>query len=122
MIEIKSATLGGLLEAARNTFPNEFFALLGSRRRNNLIDEVIVVPAIYGRAHTLVKSGFIPVDFNIAGSVHSHPTSSNKPSKADLHSFPVFGSIHLIISYPFTIENVSAYDSGGRSREFRVVE
>lgn len=122
MIQIKRSTLRGLLYAASNTYPNEFFALLGSRHRNNEIDEVIVVPAIYGRVHTLIKSSLIPIDFKIVGSVHSHPTSQSKPSRADLHSFPVFGSIHLIIPYPFTIESVQAYDSGGRKIELKVVE
>lgn len=122
MILIKRVTLEGLLQAARNTYPNEFFALLGSKHRNEVIDEVIVVPAIYGRAHALIKSGYIPVDFNIVGSVHSHPTHSNKPSKADLHSFPAFGKIHLIISYPFTMESINAYDSSGRKTGWRVVE
>ena len=122
MASIKRATLEGLLGAAKNTYPNEFFALLGSRHRNNIVDEVVVVPAVYGKRHALVKTGLVPLDFSILGSVHSHPGPSNRPSRADLHSFPRFGSIHLIISLPFTMETVGAYDSKGRGIELEVVE
>jgi len=122
MIRVKRATLEGILEAARNTYPNEFFALLGSSHRSNVIDEVIVVPAVYGKTHALVKSWLKPVDFSIMGSVHSHPGPSNRPSKADLHSFPSFGRIHFIISYPFNLESASAYDSTGKKLEWAVAE
>ncbi len=122
MISIKRATLEGLLEAARNTYPNEFFALLGSTHRNSTIDEVVMVPTVYGKAHAIIKSGLVPVDFNIIGSIHSHPGNSNKPSVADLHSFPSFGSVHFIISYPFTIERINVYSARGKELEWKVVE
>ncbi len=122
MISIKRATLEGLLEAARNTYPNEFFALLGSTHRNNVIDEVIVVPAVYGQRHTIIRSGLVPLDFNAVGSVHSHPGNSSRPSVADLHSFPSFGRVHFIISYPFTIESTNAYSASGKELEWRTVE
>ena len=122
MYTIKRATLEGLLEAAANTYPNEFFALLGSSRKNNVIDEVVIVPAVYGRSHTLVKTGHIPLDLKVMGSIHSHPGPSAKPSKADLHSFPAFGSIHLIISHPFSMNSVAAYDVAGHRIEVKVAE
>ena len=96
--------------------------MLGSTRKNNTVDEVIMVPAVYGTHHALVKSGHYPLDFNAVGSVHSHPGRSNKPSKADLHSFPKFGSVHLIIAYPFNLESVQAFDVNGREIELEVVE
>lgn len=122
MILIKRATLEGLLEAASNTYPNEFFALLGSTHRNNVIDEVIVVPAVYGKRHTIIRSGLMPLDFNVTGSVHSHPGNSNRPSVADLHSFPGFGSVNFIISYPFTIESTNAYSASGKELKWGIVE
>jgi len=122
LIEIKKGTIEGLLEAAKNTYPKEFFALLGSTRKNNTVDEVIIVPAVYGTHHALVKSGYYPLDFKAVGSVHSHPGPSNKPSKADIHSFPSFGRIHLIISFPFNLENVKAFNIEGKELELGVVE
>ncbi len=122
MIEIKKGTIEGLLEAAKNTYPKEFFALLGSTGKNNTIDEVIIVPAVYGTQHALVKGGYYPLDFNAVGSVHSHPGSSNKPSKADIHSFPSFGRIHLILSFPYNLENAKAFSAEGKELELEVVE
>jgi len=122
VIEIKKDTIEGLLEAAKNTYPKEFFALLGSTRKNNTIDEVIIVPAVYGTQHALVKGGHYPLDFNSVGSVHSHPGPSNKPSRADIHSFPSFGRVHLIISFPFNLENVKAFNVNGKEVELDVVQ
>ncbi len=121
MLRIKRAILEGLLDAAKNTYPNEFFALLGSRNRNGVIDEVVVVPAVFGKQHAIVK-GRIPVDFSIIGSVHSHPGRSNMPSQADIRSFPSFGKVHFIISFPFNIENVNVVDLRGKKTEWGITK
>jgi len=121
MIQIKRNVIETIIEAAKNTHPKEFFALLGSTD-GKTIDELIIVPAVYGYGHTLIKAGLIPVDFNIAGSVHSHPGPANVPSNADLHSFPGFGRIHLIIAWPFNIGSIKVFDSAGKELEWKVVE
>lgn len=121
MIQIKRHVIETIIEAAKSTHPKEFFALLGSTD-GKVIDELIIVPAVYGYGHTLIKAGLIPVDFNIAGSVHSHPGKVNMPSNADLHSFPGFGRIHLIIAWPFNINTIKAFDSTGNELEWKVIE
>lgn len=105
--------------AAGNTYPDEFFSLLGGDRKRLLIDELVVVPAIYGRNYTLIKTYLMPFDSRIMGSVHSHPGHSAKPSPGDLNTFERFGNIHLIICQPFNIGDIAAYDRSGNRVEFR---
>ncbi|MEM0360182.1 MAG: Mov34/MPN/PAD-1 family protein [Candidatus Diapherotrites archaeon] len=120
MLCIKKAIVEGILEASKNTYPNEFFALLGSKNRNEIIDEVVIVPAVFGREHAIVR-GRLPVDFRIVGSVHSHPSPDNNPSQEDLVAFSRFGKVHFIISYPFNIGNINVVDSSGKKIEWTVV-
>jgi len=122
MVKIKRATIEGLMEASRNTYPNEFFALIGSKHRNSIIDDVIIVPAVYGKTHAIIKTSLIPIDFSIMGSIHSHPGRNNNPSRADIHSFPAFGSIHFIISYPFTSESTRSFDVKGNEIKWEAIE
>jgi len=120
-IQIKRNIIEGIIEAARNTYPKEFFALLGSSDKK-VIDELIVVPAIYGFGHVLVRSYLIPIDFKIVGSVHSHPEKMNNPSSADIKSFSEFGDIHLIIAWPFDINSIQAYDVSGKPINWQVID
>ncbi|MCX6801503.1 MAG: Mov34/MPN/PAD-1 family protein [Candidatus Diapherotrites archaeon] len=121
MFQIKRAILEGLLDAAKHTYPNEFFALLGSKHRNEVVDEVVIVPAVFGKEHSIMR-GQAPVDFGIIGSVYSHPGASNRPSPADVNAFPHFGKVHFIISFPFNIGNAEAYDVRGKKIEWGIIE
>lgn len=103
-------------------YPKEFLALIGSRRENNVIDEYIMLPAEYGDSAAFIYSNTKPVDRKILGSVHSHPSASNKPSSGDLQVFPKYGKIHLIISYPYSMQNIALYDSQGKKLEFALIE
>ncbi|MEM4662757.1 MAG: Mov34/MPN/PAD-1 family protein [Candidatus Diapherotrites archaeon] len=121
IFRIKKDVLEGIIEAVKNTYPREFFALLGSSN-DKIIDEIIVVPAIYGSTHVLIKSNLIPFDSKIVGSVHSHPIGLPKPSTEDLRHFSNFGDVHLIISWPFSIDSIKAYDVHGKEIELVIVE
>lgn len=120
MYVIKKGTLEAVLEAARNTYPHEFFAMLGGDKGRKIIDEFVVVPAVYGKSHALVKAYLIPFDSRILGSVHSHPSPACSPSDADIGSFAKMGEIHLIISYPFRLENARAFNSRGTEEKIRI--
>ncbi len=121
MIAIKRNVVETIIEASKRCYPKEFFALLGSPN-GKTIDEVIIVPAIYGQGHTLVKAHLIPIDARVIGSVHSHPAAWNKPSNTDLHNFPRFGRIHLIIAWPFNIDTIKVFDNAGKELEWKVIE
>ncbi len=114
MIEFKKEIIEDLFEAAKNTYPREFLALLGSTQKNNFVDEFVVIPASYGKELVHFELGKIPIDKTILGSVHSHPTPNNRPSRADLSTFKKTGKIHLIIAYPFNLDSCALYDTNGK--------
>lgn len=120
MYKIKKNVLESLLEASRNTYPNEFFALLGGDREKKIIDEFIITPAVYGRRHALYWPHLTPIDNKVMGSVHSHPSRSGTPSGADVRGFAKSGEIHLIIAYPFNLKTTRAFDSEGRGIDVEV--
>ena len=120
-MKIKKSTLESICEAARNTFPDEFIALIGSKQFG-VIDDLVVLPATYGKNFSSIRIDLVPFDETIVGSVHSHPGRSALPSKADLHVFRKTGKRHLIIAHPFTFENVRAMDANGKELELEVVE
>ncbi len=122
MWKIKRGTIEAVLLAAKNTFPNEFFCLLGGDKKKKIIDEFVVIPAVFGQRHTIVQDWMKPFDSKIVGSMHSHPSRNNFPSGADLNSFPGFGEIHLIVGYPFRLEDAMLFDLKGKDLRFEVVE
>lgn len=123
MVKVMKSTLEALTLAARNTYPDEFLALLGSRQgKGNVIDEYVLLPAIYGKSFSSIRLDLLPFDSDVRGSVHSHPSYSSMPSSADLRAFKRMGEIHLIIAKPFNLESVRAFDGKGKSLEIEVVE
>jgi len=122
MWKINRGTLEAVLMAARNTFPNEFFCLLGGDGKKKIVDEFVVVPAIFGKEHTIVQDWMRPIDKKVVGSMHSHPSRNNYPSSADLDSFPRFGEIHLIVGYPFRLGDARLFDLKGEEIGFETVE
>ncbi len=111
---IKKELLEELLEGCRNAHPHEFFAMLSSKSGTQ-IDEYVVVPLVY-QTHNSVgyRTDLLPFDASVCGTFHSHPFGSAKPSNADKDSFSKKGQIHIIVSSPFSFENVCAYDKDGK--------
>ena len=122
MLKLKKATADSIVMAARNTYPDEFLALLGAGSGDGVIDELVVIPAIYGKNFASLRIDLIPFDSSVKGSVHSHPSENNSPSSADLGFFPALGEIHLIIAYPFNYGTLRAFDAKGNDIEFEIIE
>lgn len=120
--KIKAATLFSVLDAAKNTYPNEFMAMLASSGKNNLIDEFVIIPAVYGKQHVIFQPYLMPVDSTIIGSIHSHPSPNNSPSREDIKSFAMMGKIHLITAFPFNLSTTKAYDKNGKPQKIGVIE
>lgn len=118
--KIKRETLEAVLLAAQNTFPNEFFCLLGGNGKKQIIEEFVVIPAVFGKTHTLVQDWMKPIDKGIVGSVHSHPSHGGFPSGADLRSFPRFGEVHLVLAYPFSMQDARLFDLRGKQIKFEL--
>jgi proteasome lid subunit RPN8/RPN11 len=104
----------GIKEGSRNVFPNEFIALL-RKDKNGVVSELLIFPrTTYGRGFSSLDMGMVPLLSNHCGSVHSHPTPSNRPSKRDLLFFQRLGGIHMIISHPFEDDDIAVYDAQGK--------
>jgi proteasome lid subunit RPN8/RPN11 len=63
----------------------------------------------------------MPVDFNIVGTIHSHPSPHPIPSDADLELFRKHGRIHIIIAYPYDKNSWKAYDYAGNETTLKIV-
>jgi proteasome lid subunit RPN8/RPN11 len=120
-VKIRKKTLEFILEAASNTYPNEFIGLL--RKQGEAISEVLVIPGSeFGRNMSVLRPHMVPLDPSIVGSVHSHPFGTSRPSKADLHFFGKQGAVHMIVTHPFTFKGVRFFNSQGEPTEFQIVE
>jgi proteasome lid subunit RPN8/RPN11 len=62
----------------------------------------------------------LPVDFNIVGTVHSHPSPNPNPSNADLELFRKHGKIHIITAKPYTRSSWKAYDFNGNEKKIQI--
>ncbi len=123
MLKIKRQTLAAIAEAAKNTYPNEFIALLGCKRKGSkVVDEFVVLPSTYGKTFSSIRLDLLPYTAGTKGSVHSHPGPYNTPSRADMQAFARFGGINLIIAYPFSLESAKAFDANGKEIGVEIVE
>jgi len=117
---ITTAALEFMLHAARNTYPDEFAALLRKNKKGQ-ISEVLVIPqTIYGEDFSSINFYNVAYTSGHCGSVHSHPSRDPRPSRADLAFFKASGDTHIIIAYPFTPNALRAYDSKGKALPIKI--
>ncbi|MBU1929889.1 Mov34/MPN/PAD-1 family protein [Candidatus Micrarchaeota archaeon] len=121
MWKIKKSVLESIVQAAQNTHPNEFIALLGGNLKKQIVEEWVILPSIFGSHHASIRMDLLPYTACTVGSVHSHPGFTNKPSGADKHLFSKEGEIHLIICLPFSFQTIQAYSTKGTPLEFEVI-
>ncbi|MCD6522731.1 MAG: Mov34/MPN/PAD-1 family protein [Candidatus Diapherotrites archaeon] len=115
-MKIKKETLDFIVEACRNTYPNEFIGLL--RAKNNVITEVLVIPgSTFEQSRSTLKEYMVPLDPTIVGSIHSHP-GPPIPSKADLNFFARHGKIHIIVG----INEIRAFDRHGNQVPLEIIK
>ncbi|MCR4335080.1 MAG: Mov34/MPN/PAD-1 family protein [archaeon] len=119
MYKIKNEVIESIIIAARNVYPDEFFSMLGGTE--DKITELVIVPATFGENFSSYRLDLVPFDKNIIGTIHSHPSPNNNPSRADLESFAAKGKIHLIISHPYTLDTIRAYDTEGNRKQLKVI-
>ncbi len=121
-IQIPRGVLELVLHAARTAYPSEFGAMI--RGEGNRIKEVLLLPGtIQGRKFASFRMNMLPIDSKTVGVVHSHPSGSNRPSRADLRMFSRVGNVNLILGYPYRgAEDVAAYDGTGNPQEIEIIE
>ena len=109
-------------EASRNTYPEEFIALL-RKNSKGAVSEVIVVPlSVYGDGFSSINFSMLPLTSDVCGSVHSHPSPVNWPSRGDLLFFSRIRGIHAIIGYPYRQEDIAAYDERGKPLPLEIID
>lgn len=121
--KIKRRCLDLIIESAKSVYPNELGALLSvDSEQKDTISEIVLLPGtIQGESHAIFKLHMLPVDFNIVGTVHSHPSPYPVPSDADLELFRKHGRIHIIIAYPYDKNSWKAYDYAGNETMLKIV-
>jgi len=124
VIRVTRNALESALQGARESHPNEFVALFdGSRDSKGVaLDSLVIPPLAHGDSYSSsFQPWFLPASSLGLASFHSHPSRSNKPSSQDLDFFSRTRRWHFIARYPYTVEDVAAYDADGTPVGFTIV-
>ncbi|OFV67410.1 metal-dependent protease of the PAD1/JAB1 superfamily [Methanosarcinales archaeon] len=114
-------TLEFILNASKSSHPEEFAGLL--EEVDGVITNVILLPGtISSSMGARIQFDMMPLHLSSVGSVHSHPTPNNHPSKADLHFFARKGDYHIIVGYPYSNESWACYNAKGEERNLKVLD
>jgi tetratricopeptide (TPR) repeat protein len=121
-LTIEKKLMEEFLQAAKEAHPNEFGAMLHGHPHIHDFE----IPPDTGRGARSVTfnlyNRFSQRRISADGVVHSHPSGSARPSKADLSLFGRFRGINIIIGYPFKWDSWAAYDMFGNRVSLQVVE
>jgi proteasome lid subunit RPN8/RPN11 len=122
-VYIEQEVVNEITQIAKNSFPNEFAALLEGKIEKKVlkIDGLVFLPGETSNQGAVVKIFMKPIITGTIGSVHSHPGYSAQPSEADYHFFSKNGLIHFIIAEPYTEESMVAYDILGQPTDYKIV-
>jgi proteasome lid subunit RPN8/RPN11 len=118
-VKIDRNLLLGILEAAKNSHPDEFIALISGS--GNVMRELIFLPSISGSSSALIHLEMLPIGMKVFGTVHSHPSPNCRPSEDDLQLFTRFGKYHIIVCYPYTENSWKCYNRKGEEVELEVI-
>ncbi|QLC50058.1 Mov34/MPN/PAD-1 family protein [Methanolobus zinderi] len=117
---IARETLDFILEVSRSTYPNEFAGLLEAK--DGIITDVLFLPGTESSESNAVLKLFMMPNISAVGSVHSHPSSVIRPSKADLRLFSKTGTRHIITGHPYKSKNWKCYDGSGEIVDLPVLD
>jgi len=121
--KISHKCLDLIIESSKSIYPKEFGGFLRvDDEKRDLISEVVLIPGtISGDSHAIFKLHMMPVDFNIVGTVHSHPSPNASPSNADLELFRKHGKIHIIMASPFNKKSWKGYGYNGNQAGIEII-
>jgi proteasome lid subunit RPN8/RPN11 len=117
-IILKKEIIDSIITYAKSWHPNEGILIVQGKKEKNVIRITgLIIPPF--SSHGPYYSGFpvyeLPFDLSYIGTIHSHPSGSNRPSLEDLNHF--FGLVSLIICYPYDAVNFGAFDRNGTKLE-----
>lgn len=115
-VEVSREVLDSIITYALTLHPREGVLLLRGRVERGVIkvEDLLIPPfATRGRGFSAIPLFYLPIDFSIVGTVHSHPSGNLNPSAEDLNN--AYGRIVMIIAYPYRgLENLAAYSKDGK--------
>lgn len=117
---IKKNILETIMYLSKKHYPNEFGALL--THKNKVINEIYIIPLTKDYANSVsFRLDLVPMDLNIIGSVHSHPSGFGTPSQADLNFFSR-RYVNIIVYPPFSLNSYKVYNKKGEEIPLKIVE
>ena len=116
-MRIKKEVLENILELCRQAYPREIGGILLGVKE---VRDFVLLPGEYYGDSIYMQLYNIPIYADAVGTFHSHP-GPPVPSPADLNFFPKMGKQHLIIGWPYSKENVRAYDAEGHPISLEIV-
>jgi len=117
---IARETLRFILEVSRDSLPEEFAGLL--QAEDGVITEVMILPGTEASHMSAFIRLYMLPNMKIAGSAHSNPSGSIRPSREDLAFFSRTGDYHIIAGLPFNEKSWVCYDASGDRRELPVLD
>lgn len=121
---ITRMTADGIISYSRGLHPNEAILILRGKvsREKVTVDGLAIPPfASSGPYYSGFSDFFLPFDSSYVGTAHSHPSRSNKPSLEDLN-MGFYGTVSIIIAYPYEDNTMAAYDRAGNELEIKILD
>lgn len=120
-IEMDKDTANEIMRLAKESYPKEFFAYVNGKVKEDVLKlDGLNYQIYYSSREFAMVFNNLPLLHGCVASVHSHPTASNRPSRADLQSFSKNGLVHFIICKPYAQQDIACYDKNGNRIEFKI--
>jgi len=119
---IERVAVNEIIVRAKDAYPNEFGAMLRGIPHITHIEPVMEGASNRRSFLFSLYSRFSQRSVDGEGVVHSHPSGSARPSRADLSMFGRFPGINIIIGYPFKDDSMAAYDRLGNRVKLEIVD
>jgi len=111
--KIHTCVLESIMEFSKSFYPLEFSGLLYCDIDKKIIKDIYILPGTYsGHTSAVLRMDLAPMTFNLAGSIHSHPSGRGEASRADLNFFSS-KQINIITYPPFSLDSYKAYNKQG---------
>lgn len=117
---IARETLDFIMEVSKSAYPKEFAGLM--QTKDGVITDILILPGTESSEVNAVLKLFMMPNITAVGSVHSHPSSIIRPSKADLRLFSKTGNHHIIVGYPYGPDNWKCFDGSGEEIQLDVLD